>query len=328
MADDTNKPEDAAERPKRTYEYKPDYAETVERADRLADRIQEDDERIAIGENRLTILTEEIEFYKARLKKSSLEAATAVLELGKRLAEVRSGMDYGQWFPYLADRKIKKRTAQLYIQMWKGGVKSATIARFGFYGALKQLHQRYDPKKSSAGKAKAKSAASPKDDFGWSDEPKDTDNGDKPEKIKWLRPRDDNDVLRVRYPGHDDAFAYVWYNEDYGYRGLFFHIRLQRGYDAEGHRSRRNDFHYVVETGLHPAFRRDGPVQWDDMATALDKWSDDTTDAPAQTIWNNGAEMLAVLGDLALFIEAAVNNPPALDGEVTEESDQLELPGI
>lgn len=78
----------------------------------------------------IDIITEEINFYKQ-------QAGTAILEIGRRLAEAKEQLSHGEWLPWLEEKvAFSERTAQQYIRLWKEYGKSATVAVLGVRKAL------------------------------------------------------------------------------------------------------------------------------------------------------------------------------------------------
>lgn len=78
----------------------------------------------------IEVITEEINFYKR-------QAGSAILEIGKRLAEAKEQLSHGEWLPWL-DREVEfsERSAQQYMRLWKEYGKSATVADLGCSKAL------------------------------------------------------------------------------------------------------------------------------------------------------------------------------------------------
>lgn len=78
----------------------------------------------------IEVITEEINFYKR-------QAGSAILEIGKRLAEAKEQLSHGEWLPWLEKEvEFSERSAQQYMRLWREYGKSATVADLGCSKAL------------------------------------------------------------------------------------------------------------------------------------------------------------------------------------------------
>lgn len=81
-------------------------------------------------ERDIAVITEEINFYKR-------QAGSAILEIGKRLAEAKEQLSHGEWLPWLEKEvEFSERSAQQYMRLWREYGKSATVADLGCSKAL------------------------------------------------------------------------------------------------------------------------------------------------------------------------------------------------
>lgn len=82
----------------------------------------------------INTITTEILLYKN-------QAGEAILEIGKRLIEVKAQLDHGEWLDYLKERvDVSVRTAQTMMQLAKEYSSNAqTFALLGSQKALKLL---------------------------------------------------------------------------------------------------------------------------------------------------------------------------------------------
>ena len=84
----------------------------------------------AFEERDIEIITEEINFYKR-------QAGSAILEIGKRLAEAKAQLSHGEWLPWLEEKvAFSERSAQQYMRLWKEYGKSALSADLSISKAL------------------------------------------------------------------------------------------------------------------------------------------------------------------------------------------------
>ena len=81
----------------------------------------------------IDVITGEILFYKAR-------AGEDILEIGKRLIEVKAQLGHGEWIPYLRDKvDFSERTARDMMRLAKEYSNRQTFADFGAQKALQLL---------------------------------------------------------------------------------------------------------------------------------------------------------------------------------------------
>lgn len=84
----------------------------------------------AFEERDIEVITEEINFYKR-------QAGSAILEIGKRLAEAKAQLSHGEWLPWLEEKvAFSERSAQQYMRLWKEYGKSALSADLSISKAL------------------------------------------------------------------------------------------------------------------------------------------------------------------------------------------------
>ncbi len=84
----------------------------------------------AFEERDIEVITEEINFYKR-------QAGSAILEIGKRLAEAKAQLPHGEWLPWLEEKvSFSERSAQQYMRLWKEYGKSALSADLSISKAL------------------------------------------------------------------------------------------------------------------------------------------------------------------------------------------------
>ena len=83
-----------------------------------------------VPERDIEVITEEINFYKR-------QAGSAILEIGKRLAEAKAQLSHGEWLPWLEEKvAFSERSAQQYMRLWKEYGKSALSADLSISKAL------------------------------------------------------------------------------------------------------------------------------------------------------------------------------------------------
>src|SRR6476469_3025680 len=98
------------------------------------------------GSNRLPILAAEIRKAHADVQDAAKTAAQRAIEAGHALIEAKELVEHGGWLPWLRQHcALAERTAQLYMQIAKTGLKSATIADLGLKAAAKVEWTIYDP---------------------------------------------------------------------------------------------------------------------------------------------------------------------------------------
>lgn len=81
----------------------------------------------------ITVITDEILFYK-------VQAGRAFLEIGRRLNEAKAQLSHGEWLPWLREKvDISERSAQRFMQLSNEYGKSAKMADLGASKALQLL---------------------------------------------------------------------------------------------------------------------------------------------------------------------------------------------
>jgi hypothetical protein len=98
----------------------------------------------AEASNRLPILASEIRQAHADVQEAAQTAAERAIAAGHKLIEARALVEHGAWLPWLREHcALADRTAQLYMQLARRGVKSATVAVLGLKGAAQALQLEY-----------------------------------------------------------------------------------------------------------------------------------------------------------------------------------------
>jgi Protein of unknown function (DUF3102) len=97
--------------------------------------------------NRLPVLATEIRKAHADVQDAAKTAAQRALEAGHALIEAKELMDHGGWLPWLREHcALADRTARLYMQIARSGLKSAMVADLGLQAAAKAIVLQYpDP---------------------------------------------------------------------------------------------------------------------------------------------------------------------------------------
>jgi hypothetical protein len=97
--------------------------------------------------NRLPVLATEIRKAHADVQDAAKTAAQRAIEAGHALIEAKELIEHGGWLPWLREHcALADRTARLYMQIARSGLKSATVADFGLQAAAKAIVLQYpDP---------------------------------------------------------------------------------------------------------------------------------------------------------------------------------------
>jgi hypothetical protein len=94
--------------------------------------------------NSLPVLAAEIRQAHADVQEAAKTAAERAIAAGHMLLEARELVKHGEWLPWLRGHcALAERTAQLYMQLARKGVKPATVADLGLQAAAKALILEY-----------------------------------------------------------------------------------------------------------------------------------------------------------------------------------------
>ncbi len=94
--------------------------------------------------NRLPHLAAEIRRAHADVQEAAKTAAERAIDAGHKLLEARELVKHGEWLPWLRENcALAERTAQLYMQLARKGVKPATVADLGLQAAANAIELEY-----------------------------------------------------------------------------------------------------------------------------------------------------------------------------------------
>jgi hypothetical protein len=93
-----------------------------------------------IGHNQLAALAADIRSLHAGIRRGAEQIARDAIEAGRQLLEAKSLVRHGEWELWLRDNvDISPRTARLYMQLSRSGLKTAAIADLGLAGAARAV---------------------------------------------------------------------------------------------------------------------------------------------------------------------------------------------